>query len=202
MSDIRSILSFPQAFRFYQGLIGAGSARAFYAANFIKAAEGDRILDIGCGSADILDHLPVVRYTGFDMNPRYIDYARRRFGERGSFFCERVSGETAQREAGAYDIVLSNGVLHHLDDNEAARLFEIARVSLRKGGRLVTIDGCFQEGQSAIARYLLKKDRGKHVRTEAACRGLAASAFSDISIAIRHDLYRIPYTFIIMTCVK
>lgn len=202
MPDLRSILSFPYAFRCYQGLIGAAKARVLYSEQYIKAREHDRILDIGCGTADILDHMPQVHYTGFDMNRKYIDYAKKRYGAKGSFFCERVSGETARRERGVFDIVLANGVLHHLDDEEAVRLFEIAMVSLRKGGRLVTIDGCFEDGQSRIARYILEKDRGGYVRTEAGYRGLAASAFSDMSIAIRHDLYRIPYTFIIMTCVK
>ncbi len=46
----------------------------------------------------------------------------------------------------------------------------LARAALRPGGRLVTADGCYLDGQSRIARLLLKMDRGRHVRTEAGVR--------------------------------
>jgi hypothetical protein len=45
---------------------------------------------IGCGPADILDFLPAIDYIGFDANPKYIQEARKRYKDRGTFLCELV----------------------------------------------------------------------------------------------------------------
>src|SRR5205823_7002829 len=94
----------------------------------------------------------------------------------------------------------ATGVLHHLDDKEAIDLFQVARAALKPGGKLITFDGCFCEGQSRIARYLLERDRGKFVRTAEAYVALARKAFENVEVTLRHDLLRLPYSHIIMKC--
>src|SRR4030095_16582354 len=106
-----------------------------------------------CGPADILQHLPKLDYTGFDANPDYITTATRNYGDRGHFYCQRVSEEPLAANEG-YDIVLAIGVLHHLDDAEAEKLFRLAHTALLPGGRLVTLDGVFTKEQSRLARLI------------------------------------------------
>jgi SAM-dependent methyltransferase len=200
---MRSLLSHPALFELFSRLVGAEHIRSVYVRDFVRPKEGDRVLDIGCGPADILPHLPRVDYFGFDISPRYIDSARKRFGERGRFFCENVSAESLSRDqAESFDIALASGVLHHLTDDEATSLFQTARRALRPGGRLVTFDGCYEPGQSPFARYLLSKDRGRHVRDRAGYVSLAQRVFGDVRATVRHDLLRIPYTHIILECPK
>jgi len=93
-------------------------------------------------------------------------------------------------------------VVHHLDDAGAARLFQFAQRALRPGGRLITLDGCYVPGQSAVARWLLDHDRGKFVRDAAAYRQLASGEFSRVETHLRPDLLRIPYTHLIIRCLK
>ncbi|CCH06365.1 Uncharacterised protein [Achromobacter xylosoxidans] len=81
-------------------------------------------------------------------------------------------------------------------------LFDIAYRSLKPGGRLVTIDGCYVPGQARLARYLLSKDRGEFVRSQPQYEALARSAFSNIAVHVRHDFLRVPYTHIIMECTR
>jgi len=198
---MKLLLEKPALYQLFSRIVGAESSRAAFVEAYVRPREGDSVLDVGCGPADILDHLPRVSYFGFDISPSYIESARSRYGDRGRFFCERVSeARTFSEREGTFDIVLAIGILHHLDDAEARDLFDIARRALRPGGRLVTLDPCYVTGQSAIARYLASRDRGEFVRTEPQYRALAQPALREVKSTVRHDLLRMPYTHIILEC--
>jgi len=199
---IRAVLSIPWAYSFYRRLVFDERRQTAYVQRYVRASAGDRILDIGCGPADVLESLPLgVRYEGFDLSEAYIDQARRRWKNRGTFHCARVD-DAAVAEPGAYDLVLSYGVLHHLDDDEAVALFKVARRALKPGGRLVTTDPCYVPGQSRLARYMVSKDRGRNVRDERGYLTLARQVFRDVTAHVRHDLLRIPYTHLVLECSK
>ena len=51
--------------------------------NHVRAKPGDKVIDIGCGSAEVLRYLPDVDYIGIDINPDYIAFARRTYGSKG-----------------------------------------------------------------------------------------------------------------------
>ena len=76
---------------FYRTLrILSRGGRSKYVRDYVRPVAKDKILDIGCGPADILNYLPDVDYTGFDSNPKYIVAARKRFDNRGNFLCRAV----------------------------------------------------------------------------------------------------------------
>ena len=104
------------------------------------------------------------------------------------------------QEAASFDLVLATGVLHHLDDSQAVRLFDLARRALKPGARLFTYDGCFVAGQPKLARFVVSQDRGKYVRESAEYAKLAAQVFPHVRSFVRHDLLRIPYTHVILQC--
>ena len=197
---MRIFLRFPRIYSLFSRVVG-GNARSVYVEKYIRPEEGDKILDIGCGTADILLHLPRVEYVGLDMSQAYIKYAEKRFGSRGTFLTTKVARETITKFSFFdFDMVLATGVLHHLNDDEAIQALELARSVLKPGGRLITFDGCYIKGQSWLARFILSKDRGKYVRTKDEYLSLASELFKDIQFSIHHDLIRIPYTHIIMEC--
>ena len=200
---LKSILEQPFIYKIFSALVGAQHSISTFVSEYVRPAASGRILDIGCGPGKILDHLPQVDYFGFDFSPSYIESATRHYGHRGQFFCQRVSeAKVFLEHPESFDIVLAIGVLHHLDDAEAMQLFDIAKRALKKGGRLVTYDGCYVHNQSRAAKYLLSRDRGQYVRDEKGYTSLARQQFNEVRVAIRHDLLRIPYTHIIMECVK
>ena len=90
--------------------------------------------------------------------------------------------------------------MHHLDDVAARRLFATAARTLRPGGRFVTLDGCFVDGQHPVARYLLRRDRGDHIRTLEAYEKLARPAFEHVESVVEHRYFHVPYTVIVMEC--
>lgn len=120
-------------YRLHHRLVSPDTFWARYATDFLKAKPGERVLDIGCGTADILDHLDRVDYTGIDYNPDYIAAARARYGNRGMFICAAVTPELAGIYQG-FDLVIATGLLHHLNDVEADALFATARAALRPAG--------------------------------------------------------------------
>ena len=198
---IRQILKNPAVYSLCSSLVGDRRARTVFIKRHVQPKEGDRILDIGCGPGDILKYLPQVDYCGFDMDRGYIDAAIKRFGDRGTFLCKKVSNEVIG-EASSFDIVLAIGILHHLDDDEAVQLFQLARSAMKPKGRLVTMDGCYVDGQGGLARRILSKDRGRYVRTKEAYVKLASKVFPGLKADIYHDLLRIPFTHIIMECAQ
>ena len=200
IEHLSRLLGIPAAYRTFRQLVCPKGLFRTYVNEYITPVAGEKVLDIGCGPGDILDHLPNVLYTGLDVSSAYIESARKRFGSRGRFLCGDIGKVSIEREAGTFDAVLATGVLHHLADAEAISLMEIARLALRSGGRLITYDGCYIPCQSRMARWLLRSDRGKFVRTVPEYERLASTRFQQVHSQIRQDLLRIPYTHLIMRC--
>jgi SAM-dependent methyltransferase len=196
---LRSFLSRPAAYDFLQDLLGASKGRRQIAETLIRAGPGDRVLDMGCGTAEILAFLPDVDYFGFDTNRAYIEAARSRYGNRGTFVHGLV-GEVEVRDGKPFDIALAIGVLHHLDDRDAQSLFRTAREHLKPGGRLVTIDGCYETGQFPLKTLLLKLDRGNYVRHAEHYVSLARTAFPGPVVTMSRRNFPMPYTHIFMDC--
>src|SRR5687767_12267546 len=116
-TGIYRILETATVYDRFQRLLGGDAARRRFVRDFLRPSPEIRILDIGCGTGTILGYLPrEVDYVGYDLNPRYIEEARRRHAGRGRFFCARV--EEAPEEPGGFDLVLATAILHHLEDPE------------------------------------------------------------------------------------
>ena len=194
-----SVLRWPAADRAFQNVVG-GKYHQRHLAEHVQPVPGEKVLDIGCGPGDILEFLPGVNYTGFDVSPEYIEAAKKRYGPRGRFWCSDVGLAAIEQERGTFDLVLATGVLHHLDDGRATKLFALAKLALCPGGRLVTYDGCFVPEQSRLTRWLLRQDRGKFVRRREEYLRLAAGCFPKVEARVRHDMLRIPYTHLVMRC--
>jgi SAM-dependent methyltransferase len=192
----KSALSLPSIFDFSQWLVGASRCHQRFLETFAKPASGERVVDLGCGTGATLNHLPAgVSYVGIDINPGYIRAARDRFGNRGHFICSDLA--TADLSAfPPFDLAVSVGVFHHLNDGEVQAVLELVRRIVRPGGRLVTLDPCYVPGQSRIARFLKDHDRGRHIRDVESYRELF-SGNDSFETVVLSDMLRVPYTHIV-----
>lgn len=198
-TGIRSVLSSAAVYTAFQRLVGSPHARSVVVEEFLRPSPGQRVLDIGCGPGDILENLPSVDYVGFDPNPDYIETAQRRHQNGERFFAAGVQ-DVEHDQFGAFDRIMANGVLHHVDDSAARDLFTLSARVMAEGGRLVTMDPGYVEGQSALARAIIRRDRGQAVRTPDEYVALASPHFEDVTVTVRDGLFRIPYTLVILVC--
>jgi len=194
------VLTIPIAYQSWWNVIGGHALAKVLVNEYVRPRLGARILEIGCGPGTIVSYLPHCEYLGFDLSPKYVEMARRRF-PRADFVCERVS-RFSLAKVQDFDVVLALGIVHHLEDAEARQLFQIAHDALKPGGKLVTIDGVWTGSQSHAARWLLARDRGEYIRNESEYVGIASHVFSNIRPSVRHDLLRIPYTHLILECIR
>lgn len=201
-TGIRRVLSHSTVYDAFQALVGAAPARRRISSDYFRARPGMTIVDVGCGTADILDFLPPgIRYYGFDLAQSYIDAARARFGDRGSFRCADVT-LLGPDDVPQCDLAIAFGVLHHLDDGGVRNLLGCLYDRLAPSGRMVTIDPAFEEGQSRLARAAIRRDHGQNVRDAEGYLALVPTSFNKRTVVVRHDLLRIPYTHAILECTK
>lgn len=181
--------------------MGAHGFWQTFTTHTLNVKAGDKVLDIGCGPADVLQYLPQeVDYWGFDISAEYIKRAKLKFGIRGHFFCKLLDPSDLEGMP-KFDRVILTGVFHHLDDKTCEEIVIIAYQALKKGGKLVSIDPCYTKKQNPIARFLISKDRGQNVRVESAYKLLVNKIFKNVQTRVVHKVW-IPYTHFYMICTK
>jgi cyclopropane fatty-acyl-phospholipid synthase-like methyltransferase len=201
-TGLMKILNFPFIYNILQKILGSYKSRQYFVKNYIKLERGNKILDIGCGTGEILSMISKdVTYVGYDLSNSYISAARARFGDRGTWHCSSVS-EMSLDEVGTFDIVIAIGILHHLNDVEASRLIEIAFNALKPNGRFVCWENAFTDDQSMLSRLIVSQDRGRNIRSPEDYLKFIKPLFADFSFNIHHDLLRIPYTHVIISAKK
>lgn len=92
------------------------------------------LLDVGCGGGDITRNMVMwadreglrLDTTGIDTDPRAIDYAHSMPPLAGARY-ENVSSHELVRQGRKYDLVISNHMLHHLQDEEVVPLLDDLR---------------------------------------------------------------------------
>jgi SAM-dependent methyltransferase len=193
---LKDLLAHPALYQMFQEGGGFFAARLVAIARYLPLRGDKTIIDIACGPGAIASRLPAgVRYVGYDPSAAYIDYAVRRHGKRGRFVLGYFDRDAAAQEGGA-DVVMLNGVLHHMTDDEVKTMVQLASTALKSNGRLFAFEPCLLAGQSSIARFLINKDRGKHIRREPEYRSILGNAFAQIESHVDEDITRIPYTFV------
>lgn len=114
-----------------------------------------RILDIGCGGGDLCRNISEwavrssidVHITGVDPDPRALQYSRTQPRPENVRFLQGIAGDLVQKEE-TFDVVISNHLLHHLEDSELHALCLEAE-------KLTTGTVLFNDIQRSRAGYVL-----------------------------------------------
>jgi len=187
-----------------QSLIGADAVRNYFIENYLPHHPGQKILDIACGPGSFVPYLarlPNIDYIGVDVNPGYIERAKKRYPDFGNFLCYSIS-KPVNFGTCEFDVAIGLGILHHLSDEETIPLFKLAYESLKPGGRFITMDTCYKNGQNFIAHWLNRLDRGKYVRTLDEYEKLARNIFPTVHTFDYCGKLRLPSNQTVLICEK
>lgn len=102
------------------------------------------------------------KYLGIDLNPKYINYAKKVYRENGNrkFLC--ADANTTAIANSSYEVALLIDATHHLSDEENRTLFKtLNRVASKF---IIICDPIKQSTNNLIGRFFTALDRGHHIR--------------------------------------
>lgn len=200
--EMKKILSLAWVYQLYQWLVGANKYTRMFANEFIDYKNGERILDLGCGPADIVKYLPKgANYTGIDISPKYINKAKEAFPDK-HFICGDIGDPSFPLDNHTFDTVFLIGVQHHLDDDVVDTMFSFAADKLKQGGKMVCLEPVYTGKQGFVEMAFMRNDRGKFIRNAEGYMELMHKKFPDATFEIRPNTMNIPFTIILMRGVK
>jgi Methyltransferase domain. len=119
-----------------------------------------RVLDVGCGPGTNAPSFAHAYYQGIDINPRYIELARRRF-HRDFQVADMTKYEISATDA--YDFILINSFLHHIDTDSVHRILARTPHLLALDGHVHSIE-VVMPPHRGLSQLLARWDRGNFAR--------------------------------------
>ena len=199
-NQIYNFINNPLIYKIIQGVMSGTSFRnGIIKKNITK--NNLKILDIGCGPAQILEHIPKCDYYGYDIARRSIQYAKKKYYQKNyHFYCKKFN-KTELKKLPKFDFIIFFGILHHLSNKEVHEILKLCKKIMKKNSKLLTEDPILLENQNVIAKFLIKKDRGLNVRDKQEYINLLKKHFKKIKNKVTHQ-YFIPYTWFTTVCSK
>tara|TARA_B100001093_G_scaffold408770_1_gene397684 strand:+ start:1741 stop:2355 length:615 start_codon:yes stop_codon:yes gene_type:complete len=199
-NQIYNFINNPLIYKIVQSVMSGTSFRnSIIKKNITK--KNLKILDIGCGPAQILEHIPQCDYYGYDIDQRSIQYAKRKYYQKNyHFYCKKFN-KTELKKLPKFDFIIFFGILHHLSNKEVHEILKLCKKLMKKNSKILTEDPILLEKQNVIAKFLIKKDRGLNVRKKREYIELLKKHFKKIKNKVTHQ-YFIPYTWFTTVCSK
>ena len=200
INQIYNFINSPLVYRIIQYIMSGTSFRNSIIKKNIRKSNL-KILDIGCGPAQILEQIPRCDYYGYDIDQRSIQYAKKKYRKKNyHFYCKKFN-KTEIKKLPKFDFVIFFGILHHLSNKEADKMLTLCKRTMKKNSKLLTEDPILLEKQNIIAKFLIEKDRGINVRQKKEYINLLKKHFKKIKNKVTHQFF-IPYTWFTTICSK
>jgi SAM-dependent methyltransferase len=168
------LLARPTAYRLWQSPFAARKLYPILRHNDVASVR--RVLDVGCGPGTNAAYFAHTDYLGIDLNPRYIEFARRHYA--GNFAVADATTFQGAVER-PFDFILLNSLLHHIDDEGVTRILSSLRTLLAVGGSIHILDLVLPARRS-VARVLARLDRGQFARASSRWQELFGASFEAV----------------------
>ncbi|MCB0345098.1 MAG: class I SAM-dependent methyltransferase [Bdellovibrionales bacterium] len=140
---------------------------------------GLAVLDLGCGPGVHADYFTTHNYTGVDLNPAYIESARK--NKSGEFIVGDVCNSDSILAERRFDIIISNSIFHHLSDEQVVATLKACQKLLTEAGTFHLVDLYLTERSPSLSNFLARIDRGTYARTFDNLHSIVAPYFSDFT---------------------
>jgi SAM-dependent methyltransferase len=197
ITDLYKLVTYPIVYKTMALVLGSDRAYERYLREILQVQPGMKMLDVGCGPATILSHLPSVDYTGIDLNESHVESARSQYPGKGRFLVGNA-GVDLRLEKGEFDLINVSALLHHLSDEECRSLFSGLKQLMKPNGRIVTLDNVWLPRQRALVRFVNSMDSGLNIRTPEQYLSLLDGHSFEVETRTFNDLLRIPYDHFVM----
>lgn len=191
-SGFYQLVTNPAFYGRFQQFMGAENAKNRFVEEWLVPNENSDILDVGCGTANIIKYLTYRSYLGIDHNSAHISHARAEHYKDATFVVGTLPANTSLIK-GLFHRIICTGFLHHLSDDKVVDLLAALKPKLADGGFVAIREPVFLKEQRLIARWMKKLDSGQHIRTIDGYRSLFVPSKFRVEDKISHDLSRLPY---------
>ena len=134
-----------------------------------------RILDLGCGTGDFSPCFYNFHYTGIDVEPEYIQYAKNKY----NLDFRLMDGRRLRFGEETFDCITIIGVLHHLCEKSCLEIFHELKRVIKPGGIIIIIEDLEIGSRWDILGNIIRKlDVGNYIRNEEQWYKLITSNFN------------------------
>ena len=119
------------------------------------------VLDLGCGTGEFSVFFQDYNYTGIDIEPKYINYAKNNYD--GHF--ELMDASCMLFENNSLDLIVVFGVFHHINTEKCLKIFDEMNRVLKKNGKIFIMEDVDVESKlDILGNFLRKYDKGDYIR--------------------------------------
>ena len=143
----------------------------------------ERVLDLGCGSAPLLDHCAPAAYVGVDEHEPSLAEARRAHAGPGRTFVLAPLSSTDFSQWDTSDLVVLSSVCHHLADDDVVALLRRIVEQVRPA-RVLLQDA---ETTGPLGPLVRALDDGDHLRPQAELEALLQRVGGEVRLCWTYD---------------
>jgi trans-aconitate methyltransferase len=170
---LSKLLENPYIYRLWAGLMASVKLKVLQ--KEIENLGYKTIVDLGCGPAINTRLFADKRYIGIDINPKYIEYSKKRYPS-ATFLVADVAKDKYKLPHNP-DLFVINSLLHHICEEETKLILNNVRQQLPKQGKVLIIENILPPEEKRIKHWLVLHDRGKFSKTYKDWKELFAQYF-------------------------
>jgi len=166
MLDFLNQSNFPTLWKIFQLIVG-GTINTRRLCK-LKYKGQKRVLEVGCSVGNVsraFVNIPQIQFTGIDIDPVVINYAKKDFKKYPNFKFICTSLEDFTKKDEKFEYILFAGVCHHVDTKTLKSMLHASSKLLENNGEIVVVDGLLPEPEDSRFIHLYRKlEKGQYVR--------------------------------------